>query len=160
MLPDRLAELAPLRAPPPLGWWPPAPLWWLLAALLLLVLALLAGSAWRRHRARAYRRQAARQLHTLFAQWQQRHDDLAYLREASRLLKATALRAVECSDVAALHGRAWAAWLAQTAPLTNAPGTEWAAALYSDDVPGQALDIPALQAFFLHWIRRHDQRRI
>jgi hypothetical protein len=157
---ERLAELAPLRTPPPVGWWPPAPLWWVLAALVLLALALLAQTARRRRRARAYRREALRQLKALYAAWEQSGDDLAYLRAASRLLKATALRAVPRADVAGLHGVSWAAWLARTAPTAPAPATAWAEALYADSAQQGTVDIRALQQFFCHWIRCHDQRRV
>jgi len=98
---EREALLAQLRDPlPPLvSWWPLAPGWWILAGLLLgLALLLVLGRLWRRrHRQRAWQRQARAELGNL----------RAALSAASVLTRRILLAVLPRARVAALHGDAW-----------------------------------------------------
>lgn len=114
MTPPWLSQLAPDRAPPPLGWWPPAPGWWVLAALLLSAIAV---GVWWKQRARRpsyqrWRRAALREL----AQWQataqnQGADHTALAQGLQQLLRRYAVVRYGRANVAALSGEAWIAFV-------------------------------------------------
>ena len=114
MTPPWLLQLAPDRAPPPLGWWPPAPGWWMLAGLLLTALAI--GVWWRRRprrpAVRRWRRAALREL----AQWQAAAPthpsaDAALAQAVQQLLRRYAVARYGRETVAALNGDAWIAFV-------------------------------------------------
>ena len=114
MTPAWLSQLAPDRAPPPLGWWPPAPGWWMLAGLLMIAVAF---AAWWRQRprrpaVRRWRRAALREL----AQWQAEAqkegiNDNALARAVQQLLRRYAVARYGRETVAALNGDAWIAFV-------------------------------------------------
>lgn len=114
MNPTLLAQLAPDRAPPPLGWWPLAPGWWGLVALLLLGLAL---AVWARKRARQpsikrWQRVALRELAQLQrASHQPGSDDSQLAREVQQLLRRYAIARHGREAVASLSGDAWLAFV-------------------------------------------------
>lgn len=106
---DLLAQLAPDRAPPPLGWWPLAPGWWGLLVLLLLTLAL---TTWLRKRsrrpARRWQRMALREWAQLqVASRQPGSDDAHLAREVQQLLRRYAIARHGREAVAGLSGKAW-----------------------------------------------------
>lgn len=111
MNPTLLSQLAPDRAPPPLGWWPLAPGWWgLMALLLITALALI----WlhRRRQApslRRWQRAALRELATL--QTQADLDDAQLAQGLQQLLRRYAVARHGREDVAALSGDAWIAFV-------------------------------------------------
>jgi len=150
---DPLAALNPLREPPPVGWWPPAPGWWLLLALVLLGLGALVYTLYRRRRARAYRKQAARQVAELYESWARTGDSAAFAAAVNALLKSVAVRAYPREQVAAIHGRQWAEFLNSSAPGGPDFDNGFTRAVYTGDA-GE-LDIEALHAAALHWIRHH-----
>ncbi|OYU00032.1 MAG: hypothetical protein CFE40_01565 [Burkholderiales bacterium PBB1] len=123
MNPALLAQLAPDRAPPPLGWWPLAPGWWGLVAVLLLALAL---AGWLRKRARQpsikrWQRVALREL----AQLQRTprptgSDDAQLARELQHLLRRYAIARHGRETVASLSGDAWLAFVVRHG------GRDWA----------------------------------
>lgn len=118
-----LAQLAPDRAPPPLGWWPLAPGWWGLMALLLLALAL---AAWLRKRARQpsvkrWQRAALRELAQLQAMSTQAGSvDADLARGVQQLLRRYALARYGRDAVATLSGDAWLAFVVRHG------GRDWA----------------------------------
>ena len=81
-----LAQLAPLREPPPIGWWPLAPGWWVLIVVAAIAMTALAVWLTKRHRQRRYRRIALVALSELRAQ-------RAGSDAINRLLKAAAQQA-------------------------------------------------------------------
>ena len=111
MNPTLLAQLAPDRAPPPLGWWPLAPGWWgLMALLVIAAFALL----WLRKRrqtpsARRWQRAALRELAALQAQ--AHLDDTQLAHGVQLLLRRYALARSGRETVAALSGQAWIAFV-------------------------------------------------
>jgi hypothetical protein len=104
-----LAQLAPLRAPPEIGWWPLAPGWWALLGIVITAITLLLRWYWRRRTARHYRRAALSELQLL-------RDNQKGVDALNRLLKAAALRAYPSQPVAALHGQSWLEFLCRTCP--------------------------------------------
>lgn len=113
-----LEQLAPDRAPPPLGWWPLAPGWWAVMGLLLLALAL---AAWLRKRRRQpsvkrWQRMALREL----AQLQATDDDATLARGLQQLLRRYAIARYGRETVAALSGEAWIAFVVRHG------GSDWA----------------------------------
>jgi len=118
-----LEQLAPDRAPPPLGWWPLAPGWWGLMALLLLSLVL---AAWLRKRARQpsvkrWQRAALRelaQLQTLSGQ--AGTDDASIAQGVQQLLRRYAIARYGRDAVAALSGDAWIDF------VVSHGGSDWA----------------------------------
>ena len=101
-----LEQLAPDRAPPPLGWWPLAPGWWGLLVLLLLGLAM---AAWLRELA---------QLQTVSGQ--AGIDDAHIAREVQLLLRRYAIARYGRDAVAALSGDTWLTFVVRHG------GSDWA----------------------------------
>jgi hypothetical protein len=113
-----LNQLAPDRAPPPLGWWPLAPGWWALVALLLLALAL---AAWLRKRrqqpsVKRWQRAALRELEQL----RSTDNDATLARGLQLLLRRYAIARYGRDAVAALSGEAWIAFVVRHG------GSDWA----------------------------------
>jgi len=131
---EREALLAQLRDPlPPLvSWWPLAPGWWILAGLLLgLALLLVLGRLWRRrHRQRAWQRQARAELGNLrvalsAASKLPDTSSKEVLSAASVLTRRVLLAVLPRARVAALHGDAWLHTLDSLAggrQFTDGPG--------------------------------------
>jgi hypothetical protein len=99
-----LQNLNDIVMPATAPWWPPAPGWYLLAGLMAAALAFLALRAWRRWRQDAYRRRALAAVAAI-------RDGRLDSRQLPALLKRAALSAWPRSDVAALSGAAWHAFL-------------------------------------------------
>ena len=113
-----LNQLAPDRAPPPLGWWPLAPGWWGLMALLLLALAL---AAWLRKRrqqpsVKRWQRVALRELEQL----RSTDNDATLAHGLQLLLRRYAIARYGREAVAALSGEAWIAFVVRHG------GSDWA----------------------------------
>ena len=154
---DPLAALHPLREPLPVDWWPPAPGWWILLGLLALSLVILGWILLRRHRARAYRRQALTQLESLRTQYQQTQDANAYLGAANALLKSAALMAYPRRDVAASSGSRWLAFLNDgVAPADQFP-EEFVNGAYRKS--GMAIDVEQMHSTAARWIKYHEAKR-
>lgn len=150
-----LENLRDIHLPTPIGWWPPAPGWWLLAALIIFgALALCIGLT-RRARQRRYRKFALAQLRTLYANWQQQRDDIAFAQATNRLLKQTALAAFPATNVAALSGADWLDWLDRQLrkPHFTEPDARALATLYLREPEPIAVD--ALHNAARYWIRSH-----
>jgi len=136
--PAGLEALRDIHLPHAIGWWPPAPGWWGLA---LFVLALGALAAWllRRRRARTSRL-ALRELARIEAGFVAGADRARLAGELSALLRRVALARFERARVAALHGEAWIAFLAEASPrLSPGIARELLLALYA----GERREVPA-----------------
>lgn len=135
-------------AVPPAPWWPPSPGW---AILGLATLAALAVVAWRwmahwwRNR---YRREALAELTRLEAQ----PNGVAGLPE---LVKRAALSGYPRTEVAALSGSAWLAWLDRTGhtdAFTRGPGRALTEVAYAPTSPVNRAD---LFAAVRGWLKGH-----
>ena len=150
-----LENLRDIHLPEPIGWWPLAPGWWILAALV--IAGIVALSIWLRRRARQrrYRKIALQQLQTLYRNWQHQGDDIAFAREANRLLKQTALAAFPKAKVASLNGADWLDFLDRhlRKPRFTEPDLRTLATLYLREP--QPIAVNALNDAVKYWIRSH-----
>ena len=141
-----LAQLAPLRAPPEIGWWPLAPGWWALLAILIIAIALTSRWYWRRRTARQYRRLALTELQLL-------RENQGGVDALNRLLKAAALRAYPQQPVAALHGPMWLEFLCRTCPQLGIDQLRDLETLYQPHTPSIS---EALFGAAECWLKRHE----
>lgn len=157
-----LQQLRDIHLPPPVSWWPPAPGWW---ALLLLAAGLATGLyLWRRRREQGrWRRHALAELERL----RQLHAakqaaPAAVVGALSTLLRRVALSRFPRSDVAALHGEDWLAFLDRTLGQETLFRSERGRILATlpyqpaDEIDRQVL--PDLMALVERWIRRLPAR--
>lgn len=108
---DRFGNLAlpglqEISLPDPVPWIPQTPGWYLLAAAMLVLLSFSLLRRWQRWRRNWYRRAALAKLNTMA-----RESDSPPGEEPARLLKWTALQAFPRTDIAALSGEPWLAFL-------------------------------------------------
>ncbi|MBC9175679.1 DUF4381 domain-containing protein [Pseudoroseomonas ludipueritiae] len=103
-----LEKMQDILLPPPVPLWPATPAWAFLGLLLLGLLLAFLWRMWRRWRRDAWRRAARHAVEEASAR-----GDWAAL---PALIKRAALAAHPRSEVAALSGEAWAAWLNRSAP--------------------------------------------
>ena len=106
---DLIQQLAPLRAPEPIGWWPLAPVWWVVISLVAIGLGFLCFKLLQRYQRNAYRREALQWLSEL-------QDESADAQALNRALKATALQAYDATSVASLSGDGWIRFLRDSCP--------------------------------------------
>lgn len=153
---DPLAQLHPLREPAAVAWWPPAPGWWLLTLLVVLGLGLCMGWLWRYRRRNRYRSQGMCKLQEVQARYARDGDAARCRADINALLKSVALHAYPRTDVAALHGARWEAFLERTcsASASFAGATD---AHYRRD--SDAVDVEQLCRAAATWIRRHEAHR-
>lgn len=157
--PTSLDRLHDVIAPPPVPWWPPAPGWyWVLGFVLVVILVLVLRFFihWQRNR---YRREALAEL----ARYQaagaagQRVKVIASL---AGLLKRTALSAWPRTQVAALNGPDWFAFLNRTGGagrFGSGAGALLEGAAY-DSRQAQSLDdaqTAELVELVRHWLKHH-----
>jgi len=153
--PTQTLQLRDIHMPlEPLAW-PPAPGWWLLAALLLVGLVLLLSWALRRWRHVRLRSRVMNELQQLSVT----PADATLIVRVSTLLKQVALARYPRSEVAALSGEAWLAFLDRTGGdgrFTQGPGRVLASGPYAppDAIDGE-LDNEQLIALGRSWIRRN-----
>jgi hypothetical protein len=152
---DPLAQLRDIHLPAPVAWWPPAPGWWLLAGATLLLIGTVGYFLLRRYKRRRYRRLAQRAANTIYAQWQQQGDNLAFVQALNQLLKQTALVAFPGAPIAALSGTAWLQFLDSrlATPQFNRAETRVLADVYQTRI--EHLQADAIQRAAEHWLRRH-----
>jgi len=134
-----LAQLAPDRAPPAVGWWPPAPGWWLAVVLAIaLALGCVAALRWWRAPHRRYRRAALAELRRIRAS---AVVGTPAARAIENLLRRYAIALYGRDRVARLSGTEWLefARTAGGARLAGAAGRSLLAAAFgerSDADPG------------------------
>lgn len=161
--PTSLDRLHDLVVPPATPFWPPAPGWlWLLAlaGFVALVLGLRGLAHWQRNR---YRREALRMLAAIETDLAQPAEARSALLELSVLLKRVAMTAYGRTDVAALTGDEWFAFLDRKGgtAFNTGLGHSMAQALYvgpDDQVPAagvEPVDTTDLVAAVREWIRKH-----
>lgn len=150
---DPLAQLRDIHLPDAVSAWPPAPGWWLLTALLLALL--IAGLYWLRSiiRRNRYRRMALKQLNALATT---STGTAEQLQQINQLLKQTALAARPATDIAALNGEQWLAFLdktGNTSAFSQGAGNALKDGPYS---PAPAnVDTEALHQLSAQWIKQH-----
>lgn len=154
---DPLAQLRDIHLPQAITWWPPAPGWWVLASLCLLLVAAGSWYFYRRYQRDSFRRQALRLLQSHFLDWQQSGDSRLYMQQVNIVLKRTALLRFPESNVAALSGPQWMAFLDRYSPqsspgFSDGPLTQGP---YAPPAPEQ--DVEALQRLALTWLRQHRE---
>ena len=158
--PASLDRLHDIVAPPPVPWWPPAPGWyWLLGFLFLAALVLLFSAfiGWQRNR---YRREALAELarhEVALAHPAQRAAVLAAIAE---LLKRAALTAWPRTEVAALNGPAWRAFLDRTSGTDrfSSPVGALLETVVYDSRQARTLDettLRELAGLVRHWLAHH-----
>lgn len=150
--PTSLERLHDIIVPPPTPWWPPAPGWLWLIALLALVVFAVTIHGLIRWQANRYRREALAELKRLAAPGS--NPPASALAGMSQLLKRTALTAFPRSDVAALTGAEWFAFLDRTGDtnFSRGLGAQLEQSVYLGN--NSATD-PALGDEIRRWIRRH-----
>ena len=152
---DPLANLADIQIPDPVSAWPPAPGWWILAALVLAVLIGVPLWLIKRHRKRAYRREALAQLQLL----QNRKDELSATEMASALsglLKQVAITLFGRQHTASLNGEAWLQFLdakGNTSDFTQGPGRVLGNDIYRPDA---SVELDTLFTLSKKWIEKQS----
>lgn len=146
---EMLTQLAPLRAPPEIGWWPLAPGWWALLIATLIASAFALRWYLRRRHDRRYRKLALTELQLL-------RENKGAVDALNRLLKAAALRAYPNQAVAALHGKSWLEFLCRTCPKLSAEQ------IRDLELPYQAHP-PSISEYLFDaaecWLKRHEVTR-
>lgn len=117
---DPLAQLADIHLPAPVASFPWAPGWWLLLILAVGTITLVSFLAWRRHRRRAWLRQALVELDALEAI----DSNTALAQALNQLLRRVAIRC-HGEYVAGLAGRNWQRFLTAHAGAQQ-DGEPWA----------------------------------
>lgn len=148
-----LLELHDIHPPAPPGAWPPAPGWWLAVLLALALVALIAHLVRRITAKLRRRRRALAELTRVDPQ----APTPVLTAEVSAILKRVALTRWPRTEVAALTGAEWIAFLDRHAGhrgFTQGPGRILASGPYA---PPDELDIDPETVVELaaHWIRRN-----
>lgn len=144
-----LSHLADIVVPLPAPWWPPAHGWWILAAAFLVAIAILGGTAARRHRANAYRREALAALAAISPV-----ATPAGAAAVSAILKRTALVAYPRAQVASLTGERWLAFLDRTGrtdAFSRGPAAQLAQAAFGAPLRDGAAALAAAR----RWVKQH-----
>jgi hypothetical protein len=147
-------EQLPLRdihLPQPVSWWPLAPGWWLLTGLLL-ILIILGVYVHKRLKQQAAIKVANK---LLLAINQQNQDPLQTLVALSALLRRVAISTAPRTDVAALSGSAWLAYLDKPfpdTPFSLGVGRCLANAQYRQTLPADT-DIDELFKLCSRWLQ-------
>ena len=147
-----------ISLPEPVSWWPQTAGWWVVGALLLIGLCWWGGRRFLRWRADAYRRRRIADLETLLVR--AGGDLQAVLVHLPPLLKATALQAYRRSDVAALTGEAWLAFLDAQYPgprFLSQTGSRLISIAYQPGAAAQIDDTETRKLIEMskRWIRSH-----
>ena len=155
---EQLEKLRDIHLPNPIGFWPPAVGWWLLVIVtLILSIALLIWLV-NRHSRRLYRRQALGQLLLLLRRYRADGDALAYLTNASDLIKRVAIASFGRTACASLVGEDWMKFLdstGRTEEFSSGGGLVMMSGQYREDT---SPDPEVLHRLICRWVRQHRTR--
>ncbi|MCF7979692.1 MAG: DUF4381 domain-containing protein [Chromatiaceae bacterium] len=151
-------NLRDIHLPAEPGFWPPAPGWWLLFTLLLGVALWLGRLGWGQYRRLRRRQRILAEFDRLQRAGLQGPALIAAL---SALLKRVALSRYPRTEVAALTGADWLAFLDRSGGngrFATGPGRALADGAYAPAAPGddQGLDRQALLTVVRDWLRRNS----
>jgi hypothetical protein len=147
-------QLRDVHLPDAVSWWPLAYGWWILVTLTLLGITALVYYLLRKHKQKAYRRSAIKELNTAYTLWQQQSDVAAYLQSANAILKRSVLHFTKQQGVAGQSGQAWLNTLASSATcelsveFKNAFGSQ----VYR---PSADADIKLIHQELCNWLTTH-----
>lgn len=150
-LPELLALMNDIVRPEPVPWIPQTAGWLVVAAWLVAVFVFVTWNRLQMWRCRRYRREALAILDTIARRSDQ--DPAVTAQQVASVLKRAALAAYPRSEVAALHGDEWAAFLRRSAdndPVVEQAAADLADAAYAPDANGRHLLEPARR-----WIEVH-----
>ncbi len=142
---DLLNMLEPVPEPEAISMFPATVGWVYLGLALLVLLAALVRAMLKRYAASAYRRAALKELNTI---------DKADVQALAALLRRTALAAYPRSEVAALTGPDWIAFLNKTGAGARIDGAD-AQALARAAYQKTPVSTPGLEPFVRKWIAGH-----
>jgi hypothetical protein len=155
-LPQLFDLMHPLVEPAQIPLWPQTAGWTVLLVWGLVLMVMLSVRIALNRRRNRYRRDALEELRTIAASAE---DNTAVAAAAiAGLLKRTALAVFPRSEVAGLHGRAWAEFLIDTSgndPLVRSKAPELTTAAYRSEVNGAALVEVARRWIKQHRIKQH-----
>lgn len=154
-------QLEDIHLPAEISAWPPAPGWFMLVLLVLLLSSAVLVLLLRQWLAARYRRYAAKELQTLFDEFNSGPATAAgkalFAQQSQQLIRRCALHCYGHAAVAALSGKAWLDFLARCDNSFDATLAEsWLTACYS---PDSDYDLPANYRQLQHWIRHHRANR-
>ena len=150
-LPELLALMHEIVRPEPVPLVPQTVGWLVVAVWLLTVIMLVAWNRLRTWRRRRYRREALAILGTIAERSDQ--DPAVTAQQVASVLKRAALAAYSRTEVTALHGDEWAAFLCRSAdndPVVERAAAELAHAAYAPDADGRRLLEPARRWLEVH----------
>ena len=155
---DEGLDLRDIHLPAEPGFWPPAPGWWLLFAMILALAFWLGRSGWNLYRRLRRRERILGELERLQSAGLQAP---ALIAAVSALLKRVALSRYPRTEVAALTGEAWLAFLDRSGGngrFAEGPGRALAQGAYAPSFQqgGQDFDARALIAVVRDWLRRNS----
>ena len=153
--------LQEISLPTPVPYTPQTWGWAVLALLFLLLLAWLGWRGWRHYQARAYRRQALRELALIEAALRQPTGQAAALARLPALVKRVALAWAPREQVAGLSDEHWLAWLDKTwrrGRFTQGAGRLLARVAYVQADAATLAAAPELIKRVRGWIGHHHAR--
>jgi hypothetical protein len=158
-----LEKLHEILLPEPVSWMPQTIGWYVVLGLILLVAGWRVYRSLRRFRKNRYRRLALTELAVIEEELQQKERRAKALSEIPVLVKWTALAAFPRSDVAALSGEKWLAFLDKTMGGTDftegegrlLPELAYAPTATISKVPDES--ISKLLRLVRHWIKTHGR---
>lgn len=159
---DPLSALADIHLPAEVSWWPPAPIWWLVAALVMAAIGYGCYLLFLRWQNRQRLHAAVQEIRRAHAAWQQTQASnsdagLALLHACNSTLKRVALVHYPDTDVAALHGKQWLAFLdhsGQCSDFTGGTGRILADGSYRRQYTADTATAGALVQACESWITR------
>ena len=157
---DPLAQLRDLHLPQAVADWPPALGWWLLAGLVLLAIVWVGRTLYRRHKGKAYRRVAQRELKAIEAAYAQTEDARRALIALQLLMKRVAVKAFGRDEVAALTGVTWTQFLdatGATSQFSLGPGELLIDGPYQSAQDLSGIELTALFSICAAWLKNHSK---
>ena len=152
---DPLAQLRDIHLPGDIDGWVMTPGWWLLLALAR-VAVIFAATRYREHRHQiAYRFTAIDRLDALAVSMREHQNASLFLQQITTLLKQVCLTSYPRTQVAALTGVAWVAFLDETGGTSEFSMGAGQALVDGGYSPDCDVDTDALTELCRQWIRHH-----